>query len=432
METLNVSVYKNEKIKEEILFKEMESGLKIYFMPKKGYTKKYAIFSTNYGSIDNVFVPSQGDKEFIVPEGIAHFLEHKLFEEPEENIFDKFSKMGAYVNAYTNFNQTSYLFYSTDFFYENLELLVKFVQNPYLTDENVEKEKGIISQEIKMYEDNPNWRVFFNCLKALYVNHPIRIEIAGTVESINTITKEDLYKSYNTFYNPSNMVLFVVGDLSFDEIIKVVDKAEKKMEKKENKIERIFPQEPETVNEKFIEEKMMTSIPLFYMGFKDNDLNLVGKENIKKDIVTNIILDILFGPSSKFYNELYVEGLVDSSFGSYFTGKKTFGHSLIAGQSINPEEVYNRVVGLISKPIEEILKEEDFNRIKRKNLGSFLMGLNSIEFIANNFIDLYFDDFLIIDYLNLLEEIQYNDITSRFKDHIKEENLVLSIIKPAD
>ncbi len=197
------------------------------------------------------------------------FLEHKLFEEPDSNIFEKFSKMGADVNAFTNFNQTSYLFTSTEYFYENLELLIKFVQNPYFTDENVEKEKGIIAQEIKMYEDSPNWRVFFNLLKAMYINHPVKIDIAGTVDSIQTINKELLYKSYNTFYHPSNMVLFIIGgDLSFDEIIKTVNKSEKEFSDVDNEINRILPKESKEIKEKLIEEKMMTSTPLFIWDLK--------------------------------------------------------------------------------------------------------------------------------------------------------------------
>ena len=157
----------NETIDERILTTVSNNGIKIFFMPKKGYTRKYAVFSTDYGSIDNVFVPL-GEKEKIeVPEGIAHFLEHKLFEEEEANIFEEFSNIGAQVNAYTNFTRTSYLFYSTDNLYEGLELLIRFVQNPYLTEENVEKEKGIIAQEIRMYEDNPNWKVYFNLLRAM-------------------------------------------------------------------------------------------------------------------------------------------------------------------------------------------------------------------------------------------------------------------------
>ncbi len=429
---MKITEFNNDKIKEKVLLAETENGLKVFFMPKPGYTKQYAIFSTNYGSIDNTFVPIGSDSEITVPEGIAHFLEHKLFEEPEENIFDKFSKLGANVNAFTNFNQTSYLFNCTDNFYENLELLVRFVQNPYLTDENVEKEKGIISQEIRMYEDNPNWKVFFNCLKTMYIEHPVKIDIAGTVETIQTINKELLTTCYNTFYNPSNMVLFVIGDLSFEEIMKIVNKTEKHTGKVVEKIDRIFPDEPKKVESQLIVEEMETAMPLFYMGFKDYDIGLTGSALAKKDSITNIILDMLFGKSSVFFNELYVEGLLDNNFGSYYTGQKTYGHSLIAGQSIDPELVFEKIKQLINKPVEEILKEEDFIRIKSKNLGSFIMGLNSIEFIANNFVDLYFDDFNLLDYLDLIETISFEDLVLRFKSHFTNDNFVLSIIKPAE
>lgn len=427
---MGIIEFKKDTIEETILYKKTRSGLNVYFMPKRGYTKKYAIFSTNYGSTDNVFVPIGEKEEIILPEGVAHFLEHKLFEEPDTNIFNKFSMMGAEVNAFTSFNQTSYLFYSTDHFYENLELLIKFVQNPYLTDENIEKEKGIIEQEINMYKDNPGWRVYFNLLKAMYVKHPVRMDIAGTIESINTINKDVLEKSYNTFYNPSNMVLFLIGDLSFDEIIDVVEKSERKFTKREDSINRILPVEPKKIGKAIVEENMFTAAPLFNIGFKDQDLNQVGAEKVKKDMVTNILLDILFGPSSTFYNNLYGEGLIDNSFGSYFTGKDTYGHSLIVGQSSEPELVYEKIVELINKPVDEVIKLEDFLRIKRKNLGEFLMSLNSIEFIANNFTDFYFDDFLILDYLELLESTEFHNITDRFNNHLIEDYLVLSMIKP--
>lgn len=420
----------NETIDEKILYTVSNNGIKIFFMPKKGYTKKYAVFSTDYGSIDNGFVPVGESEKIEVPEGIAHFLEHKLFEEEESDVFENFSNIGAQVNAYTNFNQTSYLFYSTDNFYEGLNLLIDFVQNPYLTDENVEKEKGIIAQEIMMYEDNPGWKVYFNLLKAMYHNHPIRIDIAGTVESINTIDKEILYRTYNTFYNPSNMVLFIVGDLSFDEILKVVNESEKKFEHNEAEVQRIFPEEPDEIKDRIVEEKMMTSMPLFYMGFKDTDTGYKGKEMVKKDIVTNIILDMLFSESTEYYNELYEEGIIDNSFGAYYTCKETYGHSLIVGQSKEPENIYERIKNRIKEPVTELLKEDDFNRLKKNELGNFIIGMNSIEFIANNFTDLYFSDFMITDYLELLKEIKYEDIIERFNTHFKEENLSLSIIRP--
>ncbi|MDU5082315.1 MAG: pitrilysin family protein [Bacillota bacterium] len=425
-----MKIYENEKIREKLYYKKMKSGLKVYFMPKEGYTKQYAIFATDYGSIDNVFTPI-GEKETVeVPEGIAHFLEHKLFEEPEQNIFDKFSRLGANVNAYTNFTQTAYLFSSTENFYDNLALLVEFVQHPYFTDENVEKEKGIIAQEINMYRDNPSWRVFFNCLGAMYNENPVKIDIAGTVESIQNINKELLYKCYNTFYSPTNMVIFIVGDLSFDEIIKVIDESEKKDYKEVEKINRVFPEEPKEVREKFIEESMMTSSPLFYIGFKDTNNELEGEKRVRKDFITNFILDMLFGSSSVFYNDMYEEGLIDSSFGAYYTGKKSYGHSMIVGESKDPKEVYNRIMLFFEKEITSILLEEDFNRIKKKSMGEFLMGLNSVEFIANTFISLYFDDFLLIDYLDILESIEYKDIVERFNNHFTKDNSVLSIINP--
>ena len=420
----------NEVIDERILYTKSRNGIKIFFMPKKGYTKSYAVFSTDYGSIDNSFVPLGESEAIEVPEGIAHFLEHKLFEEEEANIFEKFSNIGAQVNAYTNFNQTSYLFYTTDKFYEGLGLLIDFVQNPYLTDENVDKEKGIIAQEIMMYEDNPGWKVYFNLLKAMYHEHPIRIDIAGTVESINTIDKEILLKTYQTFYNPSNMVLFVIGDISFEQVVDVVNKTEKVFDQTDEDIQRVYPEEAAGVKEKKVEERMSTSMPLFYMGFKDTDIGYKGKEMIKKDVVTNIILDMLFGESSEYYNELYEEGLIDSSFGAFYTAEENYGHSLIVGQSRDPEQIYDRIISRIKLPADDLLKEADFERIKKNELGNFIIGMNSIEFIANNFTDFYFSDFMIIDYLELLKEIRFEDVLSRFKSHFYEENLALSIIRP--
>ena len=429
---LDIKIYESEQLKEKLYYKKMESGLKVFFIPKEGYTKQYAIFATDYGSIDNVFVPIGEKAPLEVPEGIAHFLEHKLFESPDNNLFDKFSKLGANVNAYTNFNQTAYLFSSTKNFYESLSLLFEFVQNPYITDENVDKEKGIIAQEINMYMDNPGWRVYFNCLKAMYNEHPVKIDIAGTVDSIQKINKELLYKCYNTFYNPTNMALFVIGDLSFEEILRVVEKSQKNNYDKVEEIKRIFPVEDKKINTKLIEENMMTSAPIFYMGFKDWENGLRGEKLIKKDLVTNIILEILFSSSSAFYNDLYEEGLINSSFGGFYTGKESYGHSLVVGESKEPKKVYERILRLINEPAETLLWEDDFNRIKNKAIGEFLMGLNSIEFIGNNFIDLYFSDFLLIDYLTLLESIEYKDILERYNRHFTEENVVLSIINPLE
>lgn len=419
----------NENIDEKIFYKKSNKGIKVFYMPKEGFTKKYAVFSTNFGSIDLEFKLNDGENTRI-PEGIAHFLEHKLFEDENISIFDKFADYGANVNAFTSFNQTSYLFNTVDNFYDCLELLVKFVQEPYFTDENVNKEKGIIGQEIKMYDDNPGWRVMFNCLKAMYKNHSIKEDIAGTIESIDTITKETLYKTYETFYNPSNMILFVVGDLDFDEIMDRVNSVERAFEFTDSKVDRIFESEPEEINLKFIEDKMATSKPIFYFGIKDSQLDLTGEDAIRKDIITNIIHDMLFSPSAEFYNDLYNEGLIDGSFGSYFTGKRNYGHSLIVGQSTEVNEIQERIVELIKKDPKEILKEEDFLRIKKKTIGEFVTGFDSIEFIANTFTELYFDDFNLLNFLDVLEKVEYEEVISRFKEHFRKDRLVLSLINP--
>ncbi len=240
---MNIRTIEYKNIDETVYIHEHSSGLKSFVVPKKGYSKKYATFATHYGSINNEFV-MHGEKDAIrVPDGIAHFLEHKLFEQKDGSVMDKFSQLGSNPNAYTSFAQTVYLFSCTDRFKENFQLLLDFVQNPFITEESVEKEKDIIAQEIRMYEDDPNWRVFFNLLDAFYVNNPVKIDIAGTVESISKIDREVLYKCYNTFYHPSNMMILVVGDVEPEEVFKQIeDSVVAKSSKPE--IKRIFPDEP--------------------------------------------------------------------------------------------------------------------------------------------------------------------------------------------
>ncbi|RKD34754.1 zinc protease [Thermohalobacter berrensis] len=420
---------KSKKLNEEIIIKELDNGLKIFYMPKQGFTKKYAVFATNYGSNDNKFVPIGENEAIEVPEGIAHFLEHKLFEEPDGNVFNDFSKLGSYVNAYTNFNQTAYLFTCTDKFYDNLKLLVRFVQNPYFTDENVNKEKGIIEQEIRMYEDSPGWKVFFNCLRGMYHNHPVRIDIAGTVESINRITKETLYKCYNTFYHPKNMILFIVGDIDFDKALEIVEKNQREdIENYTGSIKRFYPEEPKEIKNQFMEEKMSISTPLFNIGFKDSDVGYYGDKLLKKQIVTDILHEMLFGESSEFFQKLYDEGLIDNTFGTQYVGNKDYGYSILGGESEKPKVVMEEILNYITKLKNEKLSEEDFNRIKKKFIGYHLMDFNSLEYIANTFIKYYFNNTSLINYLRILQEVDFKDIVERFNSHFTSENYTLSIV----
>lgn len=425
-----IRTIESKLLQEKMFLKELPNGLKIFFMPKEGYTKQYAIFATKYGSNDSTFVIPEETEMTKVPDGIAHFLEHKLFEEPDGNIFDKFSELGSNVNAYTNFTSTCYLFSSTDRFYENLEVLIKFVQNPYFTDENVEKEKGIIGQEIRMYDDNPQWKVYFNGLKAMYHKHPVRIDIAGTVESISEISKEDLYKCYNTFYDPSNMIVFVVGDVEKEKVFDVIEKAQKKKDKIENGIKRIYPEESNTVVKSLIEENLDVSIPLFNIGFKDVENGLNGRALLQKEVATKIILDMLFGKSSDLYTNLYEEGLINDTFESEYTGEVDYGYSIIGGESKNPKVVLDRVNEHIENVKKAGLKKEDFDRIKKKHIGEYLTYYNSVESIATTFVSYYFKDINIFDYMEVLNSIEFEVVGKRFQQHFDQERCILSIIGP--
>jgi predicted Zn-dependent peptidase len=420
---------KNEKINEEVYFETLGNGLKVYYYPKIGFSKKFAVFSTGNGSCNNRFKIEGNEETVTLPDGIAHFLEHKLFEDPEKDLFEKFSSLGSDVNAFTSFNQTSYLFSTTENFVECLLELVNLVMEPFFTDENVEKEKGIIAQEIQMYKDSPNWKVFFNLLDGLYVSHPIKIDIAGSVDSISNINKDNLYLAYKLFYNPESMVLVLVGDIEFKEVVDKLNKEFSKYGTDKLMGIKINENEPRTINRKRIEEKMSTSIPIFNLGIKDINLGLTGKDQVIKDVTTNLILEILFSRSSEFYQELYIEGLIDDQFGAYYSGKTDYGYSIIAGTSEKPNEVYDKIIGLFKNP-HKYLTEDGFERLKKKQIGQYLMGLNSIEYIAHAFTDLYFQDFLLIDYLDLYEEINFKMIKDRFNEHFNSDMACLSLIVP--
>ncbi len=428
---MRIDTTSSELLKETIYSTELSNGLKIFFMPKEGYTKQYAVFATNYGSNDSQFKNASKGEVITVPDGIAHFLEHKLFEEPEGSVFDKFSELGSSVNAYTNFTSTCYLFSSTDKFYENLKLLLDFVRAPHFTDENVEKEKGIIAQEIRMYEDNPNWKVFFNALKAMYHEHPVKTDIAGTVESIYKISKDDLYTCYNAFYTPKNMIVFIVGALDKNEVFDfVIETLGNGPVTEVESVERIYPKEPDHIVQKQVEEKLAVSIPLFNIAFKDVDNGLRGKELLAKDISTRIVLEMLFGRSSELYTKLYEEGLINDSFEHEYTGEIDYGYSMLGGESKNPHEVLDKIIGHITQMKERGLNPDDFDRIQKKQIGQHLGYYNSVEFIANTFVPYYFKGINLLEYIEVLRGINFETVTRRFKSHFDPEKCVISVIHP--
>jgi len=424
-------IIEHKRLNEKMIYRQMPNGLDVYIIPKKGYSKQFAVYIAHYGSNDSEFIAPGDPVPIRVPDGIAHFLEHKLFEEKEGNIFEEYSRLGAQPNAFTNFTTTAYHFTSTENFYEALGILVDFVGRPYFTDENVEKEKGIISQEIKMYEDNPQWKVYFNLLKGLYQSYPVRKEITGTVDSIQEITKEILYKCYETFYHPSNMVLFAAGDIDpgqmFDTLIKRCK--ENRSIKKWN-VERIFPREPHSVNQALVEEKLAVHRPIFALGFKDTKVGQRGKELLKKIIAQKILLELLLGSSSDLYNDLYEKGLIDNSFYADFIGEVDYGHVVISGETDQPEVVVEKIYEEIEKKKEDFWPAEDFLRIKKKKAGEFIRIFNSVEAIGFQFISYYFNKIHLFDYIDLLEDIHYYDVIRSFNDIFDKGKSSLSVIRP--
>ena len=426
-----MQIIENSKVKEKLYIEKLENGLTIMIIPKKGIQKKYAIWATNYGSIDNKFVVPGETEVTEVPEGIAHYLEHKMFEqESGKNSLDTLTELGVDANAYTTTNHTAYLFECTDNFYPALDELMDYVQHPYFTDENVEKEKGIISQEIMMYDDYPEWVVYMNAIRCMYEKNPIKIDIAGTVESIKEIDKEVLYKCYNTFYNLSNMVMCVVGDFVPENLLDEIKKRIVKNEKNLGEIKRVREEEPEKIVKKEIEQTMEVSMPLFVIGIKDKTLCVEDKENIiKKHIAIEVLLNILIGKSSKTYKKLYEQGMIMAEPYFEYEFDKTYAHIAITGQSKEPKKVLEAVQSKINEYKEKGLDEDHFKRIKNMIYGGYIKEYNDVAQIGRMFISDYFKGINSFDYLENFSQVTKEYAENVLKEVFKEDKMVISTIK---
>lgn len=398
----------------ETLYKEvLPNGLKVFVLPKEGFHKTYGLFSTNYGSIDNQF-GYEGEEDTHVPDGIAHFLEHKLFEKEDGDVFQLFGKQGASANAFTSFTKTSYLFSATDRVEENLRTLIDFVQEPYFTEETVEKEKGIIGQEIQMYNDDPNWRQFFGILNNLYPKHPLHIDIAGTIESIADITAEDLYHCYHTFYHPSNMTLFVVGNVEPEAIIELVRENQAQKEFAEiREIHRQFPEETIEDIVPFSRLQMPVSRTKVVVGIKGQQANLPTEayELLLFRTSLNLLFQLLVGNTSKNYLKLYKEGVIDDTFGFEFSLDRSFHFADFSGDSDTPEAFCEAIEAiLVNFKQDAEVNEANLALLKKKMLGKYFQSLNSLEFIANQFTQDLFGDITLFDVPEVIQSIQLEDV----------------------
>lgn len=405
-----------DQLDETLYHEQLPNGLEVYILPKKGFSKTFATFTTKYGSIDNHFVPHGGEEPIQVPDGIAHFLEHKMFEKEDGDIFQQFSKQGASANAFTSFTRTAYLFSATGQINENVETLLDFVQSPYFTEKTVEKEKGIIAQEITMYDDQADWRLYFGMIENLYKNHPVKIDIAGTVESIQDITAEHLYTCYNTFYHPSNMVLFVVGSVEPEQMMELVkaNQAQKTFDEPKE-IVRIYPDEPieAAIKERTLE--MSVQKPKVFVGIKPEVLDLSGPQMLKHELAAQLAFELLFGRTSDFYHQAYENDWIDESYSFDYSLENGFGYALMGTDTNHPETFIAEVQKVLDGAMEKWpFGQADLDRARRKKIGFFLRALNSPEYIANQFTRYAFNDMNLFDVVPVLEEIEVVDLQAAF------------------
>lgn len=411
----------------------LDNGLEVTLLPKPDFHKTYGLFTTNYGSIDNEFIPLGHDSFTKVPDGIAHFLEHKLFEKEDEDVFQKFGRQGASSNAFTSFTRTSYLFSSTDNTLENIQTLIDFVQDPYFTEESVNKEKGIIGQEIQMYQDDPNWRLYFGILNNLYPKHPLHIDIAGTEESISHITAEDLYLCYNTFYHPSNMNIFIVGKMDPEQLMQfIIDNQNQKEFVKAQPIERRFPVENAKDIIKEDQINLSVSRPKAIVGLKGlDDVPEDGFERLKYQTTLQLLLQLLFGDTSESYLSMYNEGLIDDSFSFEFTLDRSFHFADFSTDTNEPERFANQMINLILKSKDSSeLTERNLNLAKRKMMGKHLKSLDSLEYIANQFSGAKFGDTTLFDLAEIIDSIELEDLLAAQEAFVRPEGLSRFFIYP--
>lgn len=424
MEVLDCSV-----IKEKAYVDRLENGLKIIVVPKKDANKKYIIWGTNFGSNDNRFIYPETGEEVIVPDGVAHFLEHKMFEQPNgTNSLDTLMALGLEANAYTTNDHTAYLFECSDdnAFYAGLDEFMDYVQSPYYTDQNVEKEKGIIGQEIMMYDDDPGFQLYLDTLQCLYEKFPIRIDIAGSIESISGIHPDILYKCYNTFYNPGNMVLVVCGNFEPNDIENQI-KSRLKPSKDIGKITRIFDEEPDEIYKDFVEKKMPVSMPIFMVGIKDKIVS--PEERAKRHMAIEILLGLIAGKSSELYKNLYENQNIFGEIDYEYEFSKNYAHVLISGQSNNPHLVKNMLITEIEKLKETGIKQSDFDRVKRKIYGDFVTEFNDVASIGRMFLADSIKEVKTFDYVNKYEDVTIDYAMNILREVFVEDKMALSVVK---
>ena len=416
-----------ESLGETVYRETLPNGLELRVVPKPDHVKKYAFFATRYGGMDTRF--QLGGRWLDTPAGIAHYLEHKMFDTKEGNALQSLAKNGAEPNAFTSNAMTGYYFDSTDHFDENLEILLSFVSVPYFTEESVAKEQGIIGQEIRMIEDNPDWQIYVRMLRALYRVSTARTPIAGTVESISHITAETLYDCHRAFYTPSNMILSVVGNV---DPVRVSDLARRVLPKEGGPaVARDYGQEPEAVAERETRLAMEVSSPQFLSGFKCSPVP-EGEERLRTMILGDLACELLFGESSPLFQRLYSQGLINASFGGSFELMPGAAYLYAGGESKEPRAVAAELQKEADRLAREGVDEDFFQQTLRASFGSSIRGLNSFVNIAVSLTEGQFGGFDPFRFPQVFQSVTREDVLAFLRENVRPERSVLSEIVPKE
>lgn len=413
------------RIGETVYRETLPNGMQVNVVSKPGFAKGYAFFATRYGGMDTRF--QLEGKWLDTPAGIAHYLEHKMFDTKEGNALQELAKNGAEPNAFTSNAMTGYYFDSTEKFEENLKILLSFVSVPYFTDESVAKEQGIIGQEIRMIEDEPDWQIYVRMMEALYQKNTARTTIAGTVESIKEITAKTLYDCHKAFYTPSNMILTVVGD---KDPIHVADIAKSILPREGGPaIPRDHGEEPAAVARRETSRNMEVSMPQFLLGFKCTPV-APGMEYFRRSLIGNIACDLLLGESSPLYLRLYKEGLINTSFGGAYEMLPNTAYLYAGGDSRDVRAVSEEILKEARRLSQEGFDKGLYEQVGKAAFGAMLRGLNSFENIAVSMTEGYFSGYDALRFPQVFDSIREEDVLAFIRDELTEEHAALSTILP--
>ena len=414
------------RVGERMYCEILENGLHVFVFPKPDFQKCYAFFAANYGGMDLRFCLDGDWRD--TPAGVAHYLEHKMFDTPEGNALQKLTAAGASPNAFTSNAITGYYFECTQQVEENLRTLLSFVSVPYFTQESVDKEQGIIDQEIGMIEDDPDWKVFTNLMRALYVHHPIRISVAGSVESISHITPKTLYDCHKAFYHPANMVLCVAGNIRMEQVCQA---AREILPQERTPVAQkdYGPEEPETVAQSQLEERMAVSGPIFQLGYK-GDAPEQGDAGLRQQLLGELACEVLLGNSTPLYARLYQRGLINRNF-SYGYDSAT-GCSFLAagGESRDPEAVRDAVEAEARRIGQVGVDQALWERVKKGVYGGKVRSLNSFETLCVGQAQSFFAGRNFLQFGDLFAEIQKKDVEDLIARWVVPARTALSVVRP--